>query len=306
MAVARGAAVRGVEASSAAVEKARALGIDAHVGDIGDPARMRELITGSKAVVHTAAIVREYGALEEFRKVNVRGSVCVAEAARDVGARSFVQVSSVMVYGFEYPPNVAEEGPLRGEGNPYCQTKIEGEAAVLRLNDPTTMGVVVVRPGDVYGPGSIPWIVRPLEMMKRGRLLLPLAGQGVINHVFVDNLVDGILLLLEARVFGEAFNVTDGVATTYQRFFSLLAERGGVPAPRSLPAPLMRAGAWAISRLRDLGLSSDEASVDTIAYLSRRNAYSIDKIRGRLGYTPRVSLEEGLALTQGFIDGIRA
>ena len=37
-----------------------------------------------------------------------------------------------MVYGFHYPENVAEDGPLRGEGNPYCETKIESERVARR------------------------------------------------------------------------------------------------------------------------------------------------------------------------------
>src|SRR5206468_3894419 len=108
---------------------------------------------------------------------------------------SFVHLSSVMVYGFSYLPDVDESGPMRGEGNPYCETKIESERAVLSL-DSRDFGVAVIRPGDVYGPGSVPWIARPLAMMQKGRFFLPDGGRGVINPVYVDNLVDGIFLAM--------------------------------------------------------------------------------------------------------------
>jgi nucleoside-diphosphate-sugar epimerase len=307
-AIARGVAVSGVDRETKAVLAARAVGADAHEGDVTDEAGMRRLVgtlaETPDAVVHTAAIVREYGALSAFRRVNVWGSVCVAKAALAAGVPTFVQLSSVMVYGFDYPQDVTEVGPFRGEGNPYCQTKIEGESAVLGLNAPGAFGVIVIRPGDVYGPGSVPWVERPLQMMTRGRLFLPAGGRGLLNRVYVDNLVDGIFLAIEARAHGEAFNVTDGEASTCADFFSLLAERAGLRPPRSLPTPVMKAGAALISRLRALGLTKDEASVDTVRYLMRMNRYSSDKARARLGYVPQVSLREGLERTQPFIDEV--
>lgn len=86
-------------------------------------------------------------------------------------------ILSVMVYGFTYPENIAEDGPKRPEGNPYCTTKIESEEVcqefVGKLNRYASsvkfnrlmhcssrgkaMDVIIVRPGDVYGPGYTPW-----------------------------------------------------------------------------------------------------------------------------------------------------
>jgi nucleoside-diphosphate-sugar epimerase len=303
-ALARGLRVRGLDNAAAAVASARRLGVDAVEAEITDAPRVAQLLEGSDTVVHTAALVREYGPIELFRKVNVEGSRCVAMAAREAGVQTFVHLSSVMVYGFSYPEGVDETGPTRGENNSYCQTKIESERAVLALNAPPAFGVIVVRPGDVYGPGSVPWIQRPLEMLRKRRLFLPAGGHGVINPVYVDNLVDGIFLAIEARAHGEVFNITDGHALENAEFFGQLARRAALPPPRSLPTPLLKVIAWAISALRERGLTRDEASVDTIRYLSRSNAYSIAKARRMLGYAPRVSLDEGLALTEPFIDAV--
>jgi nucleoside-diphosphate-sugar epimerase len=112
----------------------------------------------------------------------VDGSEQVALAARSQGASRFVHLSSVMVYGFNYPRLVSEEGPLRGENNPYCGTKIEGERVVQRHHQAGTFEVTVIRPGDVYGPGSVPWVIRPFELMRAGIFVLPSAGQGIVNQ----------------------------------------------------------------------------------------------------------------------------
>jgi len=292
----------GVDRDRKAIARARGRGVEALLGDVTDEGLLRAHMEGAEAVVHTAAIVREHGPLEDFRRVNVEGSRSVALAARGAGAKAFVQLSSVMVYGFHYPVNVDESGPLRGDGNPYCQTKIEGERAVLALNDVDNFGVIVIRPGDVYGPGSNPWIERPIDMMKRRRMLLPKGGSGAINHVYVDNLIDGILLSLEKKAYGEAFNITDGVATSYLDFFGRLATMANVPGPRVVPTPLLKILTRAVYTLAARGLTSDDASPDTVRYLSRPHAYSINKARTMLGYAPAIDLIQGLALTQPYID----
>lgn len=299
--MARGIRVSGVDLDPRAVERARALGVNATLLGINDGVGLRARMAGAEAVVHTAAIVREHGDPAQFERVNVQGSRTVAEAARDCGVRSFVQLSSVMVYGFDYPDQVGEDGPLRGEGNLYCQTKIDSERAVLALNGPT-FGVIVIRPGDVYGPGSVPWIARPLAMLKKRQLLLPKHGRGVINHVYVDNLVDGILLALEEGCFGEAINIADGEASSCADYFGQLAKRAGLPGPTPVATPLMRGLVWIMAGLYRLGLSADEVGPDTVRSLSRPHVYSIAKARRLLGYEPRVKLAEGLRRSQSFIE----
>ena len=246
-------------------------------------------------------MVTEYGEMAFFRKVNVEGTHNVARAAREAGVSTFVHVSSVAVYGFDFPDRVTEEGPRRGENNPYCQTKIEAEDAILQYNDPETMGVVIIRPGDVYGPGSIPWIARPLDNLRRGRMYLPRGGRGLINHVYVDNVVDAIFLAIEKRAYGEAFNITDGVGTTFKEFYSRLAAIAGLPPPVPVPTWLAKTGAVVITRLRDRGWTDNDATVETVKYLMRRHVYSIDKARSVLGYEPAVDLERGLQMTEEYI-----
>ena len=291
-----GHTVRGVDLSRAAALRARRLGVDAECGSIEDEALMARALRGAELVVHTAAIVKEAGRLEDFRRVNVGGTVYVARAARAAGASIFVHLSSVMVYGFDFPELVDETGPRRGEGNAYCQTKIESEDAVLALNEPARFGVIVIRPGDVYGAGSEPWVTRPVEMLKRRILLLPRRGLGIMNHVYVDNLIDGIWLAIEKRAFGRAFNVTDGVATTNREYFGKLAELAGLPPPRNAPAALLEALGATAELARRAGLSHDPLSRDSVRYLMRPHAYSIERARRELGYQPRIPLEKGFEL----------
>ncbi|MGH7438015.1 MAG: NAD-dependent epimerase/dehydratase family protein, partial [Polyangiaceae bacterium] len=183
-ALSRGMKVRGLDQSESAARELH--GVDVVVGDVCDPAAARAACAGADVVVHTAAVVREDGLRELYQRVNVGGTGQMVAAAREAGARRFVQLSSVMVYGYRFPPGVTEDGPLRGEGNPYCETKIESERVAEASREPGRFEITIIRPGDVYGPRSVPWVVRPYLLMKSGLFMLPDGGKGIINQVYVD------------------------------------------------------------------------------------------------------------------------
>jgi len=290
-----GWAVRGLDLSPAAAQRARALGAEVVVGSVNDASAVSAALQGADWVFHTAAIVEEDGARELYERVNVEGTRTVCTAAIALGVRRLVHLSSVMVYGFDYPPDVDEDGPLDGQGNVYNDTKLASEQVALSFNAADGLGVIVIRPGDVYGDGSLPWLLRPVEMLQRGLFMLPGWGLGVINHVHVDNLIDGVLLALEKDATGEAFTISDGVATPCREFFNthaLLAGRRSVPA---LPT-------WAVLGLLKLSQpywrwrgEKPPASPTATRFLLRRHRYSIAKAERLLGYVPRISLAEGMA-----------
>lgn len=291
-----GLEVRGLEASPAAAERARAAGAEVIVGDVGDPGPVAALCAGAAAVVHTAAIVAGGGDLAKFRAVNVEGTRAALAAAAAAGAKRFVHLSSVMVYGYSYPPFVDETGPQREEGNAYCTTKIESERLAFAAHRPGGMEVVILRPGDVYGPGSPAWVVGPIEAMRKRVFALPDGGKGVVNHLHVDNLVDAIFLALTREgVGGEAYNLTDGQATTWRDFYGRIATLIGKKRVPSLPtATLVELARKAEEAARARG-EEPEPLVDRIMLLTRPHAVSIEKAKKRLGYAPRIGLEEGMA-----------
>ncbi|MCR9141465.1 MAG: NAD-dependent epimerase/dehydratase family protein [bacterium] len=298
----RGMSVRGLDANPERARVAQDEGATVIVGDLLDETRLAEAVQGSDIVLHTAAIVREGGKLDEFRRVNVEGSVLVARKAREAGARAMVHLSSVMVYGFRFPPDISEEGPYRGEGNPYCMTKIESESALLEENtDPANFGIVIIRPGDVYGPGSEPWIVRPLELMRKGLFSLVDGGRPIINHTYVDNLADGIFLALEKEAWGEAFNITDGMATTMKEFYTRLAKMAGLRPPRIMPAWLVKLSIRFVNIFETILRRPHIALPGGVEFIRRPHAYSIEKAHHELRYRPQVSLDQGLENTKAWL-----
>lgn len=301
VALKRGMKVRGLQRSQDKANKAKKMGAEVIVGSVSDPAAAKQACQGVDIVLHTAAVVKEGGSPKYFQEINVGGTVNMATAAKNAGVKTFIHLSSVMVYGFNYPDRVTEEGPLCGENNLYCQTKIDSEKELLKMNAPPNFGIIIIRPGDVYGPGSTTWILRPLQLMHQRLFILADGGRGTINHVYVDNLIEAIFLAVEKEAYGEAFNITDGRETSCKEYFTRLAEIGNLPAPFSLPSGVLKF----MARLRCLSQSLLSQTPDTLPesvnWLTRPHAYSIAKARSQLGYQPKINLEEGMQRTREWL-----
>lgn len=294
-AIALGWSVSGMDISEAAAERARAVGAEVFVGDINDSYVLEQTFAGADVVFHTAAVVAEDGPRELYERVNNQGTKNACKVAKALHAKRFLHLSSVMVYGFNYPPHVTEEGPFADDGNIYNETKLSSERIALSFNG-DELAVTVIRPGDVYGVGSVPWVERPLAMIKAGQMLLPtVAGAcGVINHLHVDNLIDGILLALEKDSGGGVYTLTDDEATSADDFFAYHAAMLGSKVPAKVPAKL----AWPVLKAAQATLPKIGIQLpfkaDGIKFLCRANKVSCDKAKHELGYRPKINLASGM------------
>lgn len=287
IAIERGLQVRGLEPSPAAAQTAEQNGAKVIVGSTTDKDAVARACEGVDIAFHTESITQPSGDLDRFRAVNVGGSINAATAAKQAGVQAFVHLSSALVYGFRYPDCITEEGKLEGENNPFCQTKIESEAEVLKFNDPPGFGIVILRAGDIYGPGADAWVTRPLELMQQQAFVLVDGGRGVMNHLYIDNLVEGVFLSLEKEAYGESFNLTDGCQTSWKEYYLRLAEIGGMPKPISMPSFLVKKAAQ---------LKSKEANISPAAidFVTRQYAYSTEKAQRMLNFVPQIGLDEGM------------
>lgn len=295
MAIARGLNVVGLEPLSEAARQAEKKGARVIIGSATDETVLEHACEGVDVVFHTESITQASGDLEQFRLTNVKGTINSATAAKRSGVKAFVHLSSALVYGFQYPDQITEEGSLRGENNPFCQTKIESEAAVLKLNDPPSFGVIVIRAGDIYGPEADTWVIRPLTLMQQKVFVLIDGGRGTINHLYIDNLVDGLLLALEQEFYGEVFNLTDGAQTSWKDYYLRLAEIGGMPKPISMPKFLVKKAAQ--FKGKEINFSPE-----AIDFVTRQHSYSTEKAQRLLSFKPHINLDEGMARTAEWLN----
>lgn len=203
---------------------------------------------------------------------------CVAGNAGTIGATSralfgvlsraprpirVVHLSSMAVYGLAVG-TVDEAAPLRGDGGAYAVAKVEAEGLAACCSD-----VVTLRPGCVYGPGSIQWSERIARWLMARRVGdLGAAGDGTCNLVYVNDVVTAILAALRLpRTAGQAFNLGSPAPPTWNEYFLQFARAlGAVPIRRisrrwlaletKLWAPPLKLGELAVrlARLRSVSV----------------------------------------------------
>ena len=293
--LAAGATVRGLELPGVVVPD----GVDTIRGSVTDAAALHAVVEGADVVLHTAAIVAESGDWKDFHRINAEGPVRVCDAARAAGVRSFVHLSSVMVHGFDYADGINEDGALDPADNPYCWSKINAEFALRGRNVPGEFSVHIIRPGDVYGPGSVPWVLRPVQHMREHTFLYVDPKYSVINHVYIDNLLDAIDVVVMGKdaTAGQVFIVTDGQRTLARDFFGWFAQQVGSTRHPSLPGWLAEPLVGALARILPESLRNRlDLDRQSVRYLRRRGTFDISRIRA-LGWTPQIDLAEGRART---------
>lgn len=276
---------------------------DVVAGDIRSPGDWRRHVAGSDLVLHTAAIVSMVAPVRDAWAVNCQGTRRMLEVARDEQVTRLVHLSSIAAYGFDFPPGVDETYPLRPWGNSYVDTKIASEHTVLSAHAAGEAACTIIRPGDVYGPGSRAWLVEPLKMMKAGQFMLPDAARSIFSPVYIDDLVDGIVLAAAApEASGQVFNLTGGVGVSCEAFFGHHWRWLGKPgSPRSLPTAAAEVLAGAGGFLMKLIGRPTEMGRGTVRLLARRATYSIDKARRVLGYDPRMDLDGGMRHSEAWV-----
>lgn len=292
---AQGWEVRGVD-----VRAESGLGVVA--GDVSRAGEWQRHARGCDLVLHTAAIVSLRSGLEDFHRVNVLGTRHALDAATAGGASRFIQLSSVTVFGNDFPDGVTEEHPVRLLGVPYVDTKIAGEQVVLQAHAAGELAVTVVRPGDAYGPGSRPWILMPLRELQRRRLVLPARGRGIHSPVYIDDLVDGIAAAAASQAAaGQVITLTGGRGVSTGEYFGRIASMIGRPRVRSAPTRALLAFAGLQATVERLKGTPDELNPNAVRYLTRTGTYSIAKARRLLAFEPRVGLEEGMRRSEEWL-----
>jgi nucleoside-diphosphate-sugar epimerase len=294
-----GHSVRALARSEKAAERIRARGGEPVAGDLADVEAMRGGAQGCELAFHAAATLGDWGAREEFERGNVQGTANVLRACAEGGVRRFVHVGTeAALLAGEPLIEVDETAPLRPDSPAlYSATKARAEELVLSAAG-GGFETVVVRPRFVWGPGDTTLLPAIIELVRSGRFAWIGGGRHRTSTTHVDNTVEGLLRGAERGRSGNAYFVTDGEPVVFRDFLSeLLATQGVTPPSRSLPAPLAGAlarggeAAWRLLPLPGqppltrfaLWVSSQECTIST------------EKARRELGYSPTITIPDGLA-----------
>jgi nucleoside-diphosphate-sugar epimerase len=278
------------------------LGAQIVVADVTHPETLGPAFHGVAAVYHAAGWADERGRPEEVRETNVGGTQHMVEAALQAGVGRFVHLSSCAVYGSLQALNIDEHTPLRTGASLYHDSKVEAETVVWEAGR-RGLPVTIARPSQVYGPGSKQFTLRPVRTLQKGQLFLIDGGRHFFKPIYIDNLVDALVLLGEhPAAIGEAFNLTDGIAIPWRSLFGAYANMLGGRRLRSLSFPIAWTAAGALELVGVIQGRPASVTRRAVGSLRSINSFSNLKARRMLGWSPRISFEDGLRLTHDWLD----
>jgi dTDP-glucose 4,6-dehydratase len=255
-------------------------------GDICDADLVDATVAGQDAIVHFAAeshVDRSIAGATEFVRTNVLGTQTLLDAALRHTIGRFVHVSTDEVYGSIETGSWTEDWPLAPR-SPYAASKASSDLIALAYHRTHGLDVVVTRCSNNYGPYQYPEKVIPLFVtnLMEGRQV-PLYGDGlnIRDWLHVSDHGRGIhLALLKGRA-GEVYHIGGGTELTNRELTERLLAACGA------------------------GWDSVEMVTDRKGH-DRRYSLDITKISNELGYTPMVSIEDGLAATVAWYRDNRA
>ena len=273
-------------------------GADIVEGDISQPNSITQLLDECDVIIHTAALVSNAMQDSDMWRVNVLATRNLIQAAKEHKVKRFVQISSVVAYGNKAEGELNENHPVHADGGSYVLTKLASEHVVLSEQANDDIEVVIIRPGDAYGPGSRPWIIEPLEAIAKNQFMLPAKGEGFFRPIYIDDLVRGIALATShPDAAGEIFNLScENYMLTKEYFashYKWLEKKGPMLVSTKLA---LRISAIA-SKVADLMGNLNEASPSTVMQLSTKSWFSIKKAERILGWRPEFSFEDGMKVT---------
>lgn len=268
------------------------------IGNLNASTNWRPGLTGCDAVIHLAARVHvmedvAQGSLALYRDTNTEATFNLARQAADAGVKRFVFISSIKVNG-EFTevdrPFTADDVPAPED--PYGVSKHEAEQLLRQIAAETGMEVVIIRPPLVYGPGVKANFESMMRWLARG-VPLPLAAvtENRRSLVVLDNLVDLIVTCLNhPAAANQTFLVSDGEDLSTAQLLKRTGTAMGHPARLFYAPPaLLKLGATVLNKPGIYQRLCGSLQLD------------IAKTRQLLGWTPPVSVDEGLRrVAEGF------
>ena len=297
-----GWAVRGLARAPEHAAALAAQDIEIVQGSLLDRGSLASCMYACDAVIHAGAWTGTPGVPEdEAWTTNVAATGWLLEAARQARISRFVYLSSVAAYGVNRAPVIDETARTPLVGQLYPDSKIAAETLVRGAGE-QGLATTIVRPASTYGPRGGAWTIGPIEQIKAGSLLLLGKDEGLVNTGYIDNFVNGVLLALSSpAAVGETFNICDGVTTTYRDFYMRYAAMLGKASLPTVPAFLARGAATSPGRWLRRLMGKQPPGPWSVHFRFNPSRFSIDKASRLLGYTPSISLDEGMRRTEAWL-----
>ena len=204
--------------------------IEVFAGDIRDPYGVRTAMKGCDVVMHLAALIAipySYHSPDTYVDTNIKGTLNVLQAAKDLGIAKVVHTSTSEVYGTARYVPIDEEHPLQGQ-SPYSASKIGADQLAISFFKSFSTPVAVIRPFNTYGPRQSARAVIPtiITQIANGITDIKLGSlHPTRDFSFVTDTVNGFITMAESDVcIGEVVNIGSNYEISIKETGELIAD----------------------------------------------------------------------------------
>lgn len=258
--------------------------VEVFAGDIRDPNGVREAMRGCQAVFHLAALIAipfSYHSPDSYVDTNIKGTLNVLQAARDLGTQRVLVTSTSEVYGTAKYVPIDEKHPYQGQ-SPYSATKIGADRLAESFYRSFDLPVTIVRPFNTYGP------------RQSARAVIPT----IITQLLAGKTEIKLGSLLPTRDFNYVKDTANGFYQIY-RSDKTIGQEINIATQQEISV-----GALAQELIRQINpkavILCDEQRLRPEKSEVERLLGSNEKIRALTEWAPQYTFEQGLAETIAF------
>ncbi|MBI4191192.1 MAG: SDR family NAD(P)-dependent oxidoreductase [Betaproteobacteria bacterium] len=204
--------------------------LDVFAGDIRDPHGVKTAMQGCDTVLHLAALIAipySYHSPDTYVDTNIKGTLNVMQAARELGVAKVVHTSTSEVYGTARFVPITEDHPLQGQ-SPYSATKIGADQIALSFQRAFGTPVAIIRPFNTYGPRQSARALIPtvITQIARGRRTIKLGTlHPTRDFTYIPDTIRGFIAVANSeRAVGEVINIGSNFEISIQDTARLIAE----------------------------------------------------------------------------------
>jgi len=229
--------------------------LEVFAGDIRDPHGVKQAMKGCDVVLHLAALIAipfSYHSPDTYVETNVKGTLNILQAARELEVRRVIHTSTSEVYGTARFVPITEEHPLQGQ-SPYSASKIAADQMAMSFYCSFNTPVTIIRPFNTYGPRQsarafIPTVITQIASGVRALKLGALHPTRDLNYV--ADTVAGFIAAVDCKQsVGEVINLGSNFEISVGETAKMIAEIMGVDVEITMDEQRLRPNKSEVERL---------------------------------------------------------
>ena len=259
--------------------------VEIFLGDVRDPNSVNKALGGVDIVYHLAALIGipfSYVSQDSYIDTNVKGTLNVLQAARNLKVEKVIHTSTSEVYGTAQYVPIDERHPINPQ-SPYAATKVSADYLALSFYKSFNLPVTILRPFNTFGPRQSARAVTTtiITQILSGKSTINLGNVNTTRDFnYVKNVVDAFITLAKTEgVEGEVYNIGTGREISIKELVNTIAKVLG----------------------RKVSIAQDKARIRPKKSEVMRLNCNFNKFHNLSGWGPRVSFEEGMEVTCAWI-----